>query len=159
MPEDQAPCCDFYKQVTKPLFEGGVWDNPSLICGTCTAQAVAEIALQPVPEPVAPPERPSREARLASIPSPKSLVAHLDQYVIGQEIAKRRLALGVTNHFKRLVDCWDRDAPDPIIADPDLHIEKSNILLIGSSGSGKRTSSAVLRVTSTSTSPSVTPRA
>ena len=71
---------------------------------------------------------------------PKSLVAHLDQFVIGQDIAKRRLALGVSNHFKRLVDAWDRDAPDPIIADPDLHtvrIEKSNILLIGPSGSGK----------------------
>ena len=60
--------------------------------------------------------------------------------MIGQDIAKRRLALGVSNHFKRLVDAWDRGAPDPIIADPDLHtvrIEKSNILLIGPSGSGK----------------------
>src|SRR5208337_1688761 len=65
---------------------------------------------------------------------------HLDQFVIGQAIAKRRLALGVSNHFKRIVDTWDRDAPDPIVADPDLHnvrIEKSNILLIGPSGSGK----------------------
>ena len=71
---------------------------------------------------------------------PKSLVAHLDQFVIGQDIAKRRLALGVSNHFKRLVDCWDRGAPDPIVSDADLHnvrIEKSNILLIGPSGSGK----------------------
>ena len=77
---------------------------------------------------------------MASIPSPKTLVAHLDQYVIGQAIAKRRLALGVSNHYKRLVDAWDCGAPDPIIADPDLHnvrIEKSNILLIGPSGSGK----------------------
>ena len=60
--------------------------------------------------------------------------------MIGQSIAKRRLALGVSNHFKRIVDTWDRDAPDPIVADPDLHnvrIEKSNILLIGPSGSGK----------------------
>ena len=60
--------------------------------------------------------------------------------MIGQDIAKRRLALGVSNHFKRLVDTWDRDAPDPIIADADLQnvrIEKSNILLIGPSGSGK----------------------
>jgi len=79
-------------------------------------------------------------ARLAIVPSPKTLVAHLDQFVIGQAVAKRRLALGVSNHFKRLVDAWDCAAPDPIIADPDLHnvrIEKSNILLIGPSGSGK----------------------
>jgi ATP-dependent Clp protease ATP-binding subunit ClpX len=60
--------------------------------------------------------------------------------VIGQDLAKRRLALGVSNHYKRIVDCWDRDAPDPIVADPDLRdvvVEKSNILLIGPSGSGK----------------------
>ena len=60
--------------------------------------------------------------------------------MIGQAIAKRRLALGVSNHYKRLVDCWDRDAPDPIVADADLRdvvVEKSNILLIGPSGSGK----------------------
>jgi len=60
--------------------------------------------------------------------------------VIGQDIAKRRLALGVSNHFKRLVDTWDRDAPDPIVTDADLRdvvVEKSNILLIGPSGSGK----------------------
>ncbi len=140
MPDDQPSSCDFGKQVTTQLFEGGVWDNPIRICGTCAAQAVTEITPQPVPEPTPPADPPSREARLASIPSPKSLVAHLDQYVIGQEIAKRRLALGVTNHYKRLIDAWDRDAPDPIIADRDLRdvrIEKSNILLIGPSGSGK----------------------
>ena len=60
--------------------------------------------------------------------------------MIGQNIAKRRLALGVSNHFKRLVDAWDCGAPDPIVADPDLRdvvVEKSNILLIGPSGSGK----------------------
>jgi ATP-dependent protease Clp ATPase subunit len=51
--------------------------------------------------------------------------------VIGQPIAKRRLALGVTNHIKRLVDTWERDDPDPIITDTDLRdviVEKSNIL-------------------------------
>ncbi len=110
------------------------------ICAFCATRALAEITPQPVPEPAPPPERPSREALLASIPAPKTLVAHLDQFVIGQAVAKRRLALGVSNHFKRIVDTWDRDAPDPIVADPDLHnvrIEKSNILLIGPSGSGK----------------------
>ena len=94
---------------------------PTRICGFCAAQAVARTTPQPVPEPAPPLERPSREVLLASIPSPKSLVAHLDQYVIGQDIAKRRLALGVSNHFKWLVDAWDCGAPDPIVADPDLH--------------------------------------
>ena len=136
---DEPPCCSFCFNHDIPLFEGG-FDSTTRICAFCATRALAEITPQPVPEPTPPPERPSREARLASIPSPKTLVAHLDQYVIGQNIAKRRLALGVSNHYKRIVDTWDRDAPDPIIADPDLHnvrIEKSNILLIGPSGSGK----------------------
>ncbi len=48
--------------------------------------------------------------------------------------------MGVSNHYKRLVDAWDKDAPDTVIADADLRdvvVEKSNILLIGPSGSGK----------------------
>src|SRR5208282_3794710 len=137
---DESPCCSFCFNHDSPLFEGGVLDSTTRICAFCATRALAEITPQPVPEPAPPPERPSKEALFASIPSPKTLATHLDEHVIGQDIAKRRLALGVSNHFKRLVDAWDRDAPDPIIADPDLHnvrIEKSNILLIGPSGSGK----------------------
>ena len=37
-----------------------------------------------------------------------------DQHVVGQQIAKRRLALGVSNHFKRVVDTWDQGAPYPV---------------------------------------------
>jgi ATP-dependent Clp protease ATP-binding subunit ClpX len=136
---DQPSCCDFCFNQDIQLYEGG-FDSTTRICAFCATRALAEITPQPVPEPAPPPVRPSREARLASIPSPKTVVAHLDQFVIGQDIAKRRLALGVSNHYKPLVDCWDRDAPDPIVADPDLRdvvVEKSNILLIGPSGSGK----------------------
>ncbi len=136
---DQAPCCSFCFNQDIPLFEGG-FDPPTRICGSCAAQAVAQTTPQPVPEPTPPPERPSKESLLASIPSPKTLVAHLDQFVIGQAVAKRRLAVGVSNHYKRIVDTWDRGAPDPIITDADLRdvvVEKSNILLIGPSGSGK----------------------
>jgi ATP-dependent Clp protease ATP-binding subunit ClpX len=52
------------------------------------------------------------------VPTPKSIVAHLDQFVIGQEVAKRRIAVGVSNHFKRVVDSLEPD--DPIVTDPDL---------------------------------------
>jgi ATP-dependent Clp protease ATP-binding subunit ClpX len=139
MSEEQPVCCDFCFNSNVSLFEGG-FDSTTHICAFCATRALAEITPQPVPEPTPPPERPSKEALLASIPSPKTLVANLDQYVIGQDIAKRRIALGVSNHFKRLVDCWDKDAPDPIVTDADLRdvvVEKSNILLIGPSGSGK----------------------
>src|SRR5271157_2094861 len=138
MSEEQPVCCDFCFNSNVPLYEG-VLDSTTRICAFCATRALSEIP-QPVPEPTPPPERPSKEALLASIPSPRTIVAHLDQFVIGQDIAKRRLALGVSNHFKRLVDIWDRGAPDPIITDADLRdvvVEKSNILLIGPSGSGK----------------------
>src|SRR5271165_2010882 len=137
---NEPSCCSFCFNQDIPLFEGGVLDSTTRICAFCATRALAEITPQPVPEPTPPPERPSKEALLASIPSPTTVVAHLDQFVIGQDIAKRCLALGVSNHFKRLVDACDCGAPDPIVADPDLWdvvVEKSNILLIGPSGSGK----------------------
>jgi ATP-dependent Clp protease ATP-binding subunit ClpX len=111
MPEDQSVHCSFCFDHSVLLFEGEFEPN-ARICGSCAAQAVSQTAAEPKPAPI--PDRPSREARLASLPTPKSVVAHLDQYVIGQDIAKRPIALGVSNHFKRLGDCWDRDAPDPI---------------------------------------------
>jgi ATP-dependent Clp protease ATP-binding subunit ClpX len=80
------------------------------------------------------------EGRLASIPSPKHIVAHLDRSVVGQGRAKRTLAIAVSNHYVRLLDALDRVSDAPIVADPSLRqvtIEKSNVLLIGLSGSGK----------------------
>ncbi len=76
--------------------------------------------------------------RLRADGSLHKVVAHLDQLVMGQELAKRRIALGVSNHFTWVVDTVEPD--DPIVTNPDLHnvrIETSNILLIGPSGSGK----------------------
>jgi ATP-dependent Clp protease ATP-binding subunit ClpX len=134
---DQYACCDFCFNRGIPLYEGG-FDPPVRICAFCSTKAIAE--MQPVSNPIPPAERPSKEARLAFIPPPKAIVAHQDHFVIGQNVAKRKLALGVSNHFKRLVDDLDRNDPDPIITDPDLQnvrIEKSNILLIGPSVSGK----------------------
>jgi len=103
MSEDQPDCCSFCFNHDIPLFEGG-FDSTTRICGFCATRALAEITPLPVPEPAPLPERPSKEALLASIPAPRSIVARLDQHVIGQDVAKRRLALGVSNHFKRLVD-------------------------------------------------------
>ncbi len=117
MSEDQPVCCSFCFNQDIQLFEGGV-DSTIRICGNCAAMAVADTT--PLPQPAPPLERPSREARLAAIPSPKTLVSHLDEHVIGQNNAKRKLAIGVSTHFKRLVDVWDREAPDPIVPDPDL---------------------------------------
>ena len=65
------------------------------------------------------------------LPKPKELRAHLDDYVIGQDVAKKALAVAVYNHYKRLKVANDKKDTDGV------ELSKSNILLIGPTGSGK----------------------
>ena len=68
---------------------------------------------------------------MTEVPSPKEFKAYLDEYVIGQEYAKKALSVAVYNHYKRMSKL------DVIKTDDDVKIEKSNVLLIGPTGSGK----------------------
>lgn len=63
-----------------------------------------------------------------SVPKPTEIKKYLDQYVIGQDEAKKYLSVSVYNHYKRLMQ---EDSKD------DVEIEKSNIVLVGSTGTGK----------------------
>ena len=65
---------------------------------------------------------------LAELPKPQEIKTFLDQYVIGQDDAKRYLSVSVYNHYKRLLQ---KDNGD------DVEIEKSNIIMVGSTGTGK----------------------
>jgi ATP-dependent Clp protease ATP-binding subunit ClpX len=67
-------------------------------------------------------------ARATRIPKPAEIKCTLDQYVIGQERAKKVLAVAVHNHYKRIELKLDKD---------DVELQKSNILMIGPTGSGK----------------------
>ena len=81
------------------------------------------------------------DLNLRNIPKPREIKAYLDQYVIGQDDAKRYLAVSVYNHYKRLAQPAD---------DGGVEIEKSNIIMVGPTGTGKtllaRTIAKMLKV-------------
>src|ERR1700720_2579100 len=81
-----------------------------------------------------------RQSSNIRVPKPAEIRRALDQYVIGQDLAKKTLSVAVHNHYKRVLqnaspgDTSPTFQPDPFA---DVEIEKSNILLIGPTGSGK----------------------
>ena len=103
------------------------------ICNDCVEQAheiLREEALLP-----------KSNFDMGELPKPKEIKAFLDEYVIGQDEAKCALSVSVYNHYKRLMQ---RDACD------EVEIEKSNIIMVGSTGTGKtllaRTIARLLKV-------------
>lgn len=104
------------------------------ICNDCAhraAELVDEVLKREDNEPF----------KIDSVPKPKEIKDYLDQYVIGQDDAKRYLSVAVYNHYKRLLQVDSGD---------EVEIEKSNIIMIGSTGTGKtllaRTIAKMLKV-------------
>ena len=70
------------------------------------------------------------DSEIREVPKPKDIAETLDQYVIGQDDAKKALAVAVYNHYKRIY-------MPPVGGEDDVELSKSNILMIGPTGSGK----------------------
>ena len=92
------------------------------ICDDCAAQAY-EIVKEQFGK-----KKSTLDLDRNELPKPEEIKAFLDQYVIGQDDAKRYLSVSVYNHYKRLLQEE---------TDDDVEIEKSNIIMIGSTGTGK----------------------
>ena len=97
------------------------------ICEDCVMQAY-EIAKANGYGPETKKKQPIEDIDLKKVPKPKEIKEYLDQYVIGQDEAKRFLSVAVYNHYKRLQQPVD---------DEGVEIEKSNIIMVGSTGTGK----------------------
>ena len=103
--------------------------NGVSICSDCARMALESMTGE-APASVSDSENAAKESFLDKpLPKPKEIYDRLDQYVIGQDRAKRILSVAVYNHYKRLKHLNDKSA--------DVELAKSNILLIGPTGSGK----------------------
>jgi ATP-dependent Clp protease ATP-binding subunit ClpX len=111
--------CNKGQEEVRRLIAG---PNQVYICDECV-QLCREIIEEE--EPAAPRVEPS----FAGIPTPRELYERLNQYVIGQDRAKRILSVAVYNHYKRINAGLDDD--------DDVELQKSNILLVGPTGCGK----------------------
>ena len=128
--------CSFCGKTSRevgPMVEG---PNATYICAGCTdlCQNIFRQERRRVS---------SATTWLREVPSPREIKEHLDQYVIGQDIAKRSLSVAVHNHYKRLLHLESEQSGS-------VEIDKSNILMIGPTGSGKtllaKTMARVLKV-------------
>ena len=95
------------------------------ICENCAEQAyrIVQENLTDTPQSTG-----KSRFNMKAVPKPVEIKSYLDQYVIGQDEAKRFLSVAVYNHYKRLQQPEDKDG---------VEIEKSNIIMVGSTGTGK----------------------
>lgn len=126
MARKEIPSCSFCgrskSEVNQLVIGPGV--NICSDCLVICANEMQSAAMKP-----APPKK-----KTVEIPKPYEIKSILDEYVIGQEHAKKVLAVAVYNHYKRLGQVAHFHQDDPLAA---VEIQKSNILLIGPTGSGK----------------------
>ncbi|MBR2442958.1 MAG: ATP-dependent Clp protease ATP-binding subunit ClpX, partial [Rikenellaceae bacterium] len=136
--EDCCSFCGRRRNEVDIMFQGVDGSN---ICGACIEvghKSLTEAGLA-IASPKA--KQPKVEVSMNDVPKPKEIKEFLDKYVIGQDEAKRSIAVAVYNHYKRLSVAQGND---------DVELDKSNIVLVGPTGTGKtliaRTIARLLKV-------------
>jgi ATP-dependent Clp protease ATP-binding subunit ClpX len=119
--EKKCDFCGGSSKQTGPMVEGG-FQKKVFICGECLKTANSMMS-----------KSDSVEFKLQS---PREIVRRLDEYICGQEDAKRQLAVSVYNHYVRIMDGeWRQQIKDKDLMETD--IDKNNVLMVGPTGSGK----------------------
>ncbi len=120
MNPNQCSFCGRKKSEVKILISG----QNGFICENCIEQAHAIVKDSSDGNP-----KPSMASSLDELKKPREIKAFLDEYVIGQDQAKKQLSIAVYNHYKRILHSQDENR--------EVEIEKSNIIMIGETGTGK----------------------
>ena len=101
------------------------------ICDECALSVFQVMGSGGFPVSHTPHAKQAEKVELTQVPKPKEIKEYLDQYVIGQDDAKRFLSVAVYNHYKRLAQGNEPKREDGV------DIEKSNIIMVGTTGTGK----------------------
>lgn len=121
MPQKKCSFCGRTENEVRLLITG----LTGYICEDCAQQAYNIV----VESGVLGKQTPElKDIDMDKVPKPTEIKAYLDEYIIGQDEAKRYLAVSVYNHYKRLQQSKDDDG---------VEVEKSNIIMVGSTGTGK----------------------
>lgn len=119
MNSNQCSFCGRKRNEVQMLISG----QNGFICENCIEQAHAIV------KDGASKTEHSPASNMAELKKPKEIKVFLDQYVIGQDQAKKQLSIAVYNHYKRLMHAQDENR--------EVELEKSNIIMIGETGTGK----------------------
>ena len=119
--ENKNPCCSFCGKEESQVDRLIMGPSGVYICNECVAVCDKMLEREKV-------DAPQKEEEFI-LPTPAEIKAKLDDYIIGQDEAKRVLSVAVYNHYKRI--------KNPKKTDDDVMLEKSNVLMLGPTGSGK----------------------
>lgn len=119
MNPNQCSFCGIHRNEVKMLVSG----QNGFICENCIEQAHGFVKQNISSSEGAPAQS------MAELKKPKEIKVFLDEYVIGQDQAKKQLSIAVYNHYKRLIHAQNENR--------EVEIEKSNIIMIGETGTGK----------------------
>jgi ATP-dependent Clp protease ATP-binding subunit ClpX len=135
-PDTVCSFCGKLSSEVGPLVESKVTGTAVKICGFCVGEC--NEAIEKEQAKTGRRQNPAQQIR--NLPTPHQMYDHLDEYIVGQRPAKRKVSVQVVNHYRRLIDLDFKGSGLPLVKQhklEDVEIEKSNVLFLGPTGCGK----------------------